>query len=380
MLEFVRKNIFAIIFSFMVLAMFTGYLFAKGGEFSSTENRYLARRPEITLSGILDGSFMKSFELYTEEQLPLRDTLVRLKAISGELMLKNENNGIARGDRGYLFEKLVSTSGQLGKNKAAIRNFAGQTDRDISLCIVPNSYEILSRDTPAGFPNVSQKAEIDDFYSELSSYGNVSTVSVYETLKENSEKYIYYRTDHHWTTQGAYLGYCRLCEAMGLTPWKEPENLESDRLRTVDGFYGTYHSKYRGMLGGFPDTLSYYDIPVISYETGGNTYHDLYDLDKLDTYDKYAMFMYGNEGMSIVESERGGAAKKRSELIIFKDSYANCLIPFFTYNYDRLIVIDLRYYPESVNELLDKNKDADILLIYNFMHFNDDNHFYRLTS
>ena len=380
MLKFVQKNTFTIVFAVMVLVMFAGYLFNKGGEFSPAENRYLAERPRITLSGIYDGSFMKNFELYTKEQLPLRDALIRLKAVSGEIMFKNENNGIARGAQGHLFEKLVSTSEQLSKNKAAICSFAERSGRDISVCIIPNSCEILTQDVPAGFPNISQKAEIDGFYGELSSFGNVNAVSVYETLKDNSDRYIYYRTDHHWTTLGAYYGYLRICEAMGLTPWKEAEDQKSDRLRTADGFYGTYYSKYRGIMGGLADTISYYDIPVDSYETGGIRYDNLYDLAKLDTYDKYAMFMYGNEGIGIVECKPSEAAGKRGELIVFKDSYANCLIPFLTYNYDRLIVIDLRYYPEPVSELLDAHKDADILLLYNFMHFNEDNHFYRLTS
>jgi hypothetical protein len=128
-----------------------------------------------------------------------------------------------------------------------------------------------------------------------------------------------------------------------------------------------------------PDILTYYDVPVKYFETGGRVYDSMYDREKLDTYDKYAMFMHGNEGLTVIETGED-KRERRGELIMFKDSYSNCLIPFLTYDYDRLMIVDLRYYPDGVGDLLDEHRDADILLIYNFMHFNEDNHFYRLTT
>lgn len=380
MYQTVKKNIFTIIFTLTVFVMFAGYLFGDDGEFSVTENRYLAKRPPVTLSSLMDGSFMKNFELYTEEQLPLRDGLIKLKAVCCEVAYKNENNGIAKGKDGHLFEKLINTDRQLKKNSAAIENFAKQTDRYIYVCIVPNSYEIQKDYIPAGFPGISQREYIEELYDELSTYGNVHTIDLYETLIENADKYIYYRTDHHWTTDGAYLGYRKLCDEMGIIPVDKDSEKLGEKRRETEGFYGTYQSKYRGSIGVKPDTLTYYDIDVAHYETGGREYDSLYDTDKLDIYDKYAMFMHGNEGLSTVESAEDEVEGRKGELIIFKDSYANCMIPFLTYDYDRITVIDLRYYPDPVKELLKEHEDADILLFYNFMHFNEDNHFYRLTS
>lgn len=371
---------FTMIISVLILATFISYMLRSESTFSETENRYLAARPEVTLSTLADGSFMRSFELYTEEQLPLRDMLVKLKAVIGELMLKNENNGIARGKDGRLFEKLVSYDKQLDKNKAAIRNFAGGTDRDIYVCIVPNSCQILKDYTPAGFPGISQKAQIDDLYDMLKMYSNVHTIDLNDTLSEHEDEYIYYRTDHHWTTEGAYIGYCKLCKDMGIEAIDIQKDEIKEKLKKADDFYGTYQSKYRGIMGIRPDTITYYDIPVGSYEAGGKKHDSLYDTDKLETYDKYAMFMYGNEGLGTVETSSFGDTSRRKELLLFKDSYANCLIPFFTFNYDRITIVDLRYYAEPVKDLIKEHEDADILLMYNFMHFSEDNHFYRLTS
>ena len=79
-----------------------------------------------------------------------------------------------------------------------------------------------------------------------------------------------------------------------------------------------------------------------------------------------------------MESVDDGTDRK-DELVLFKDSYSNCLIPFLTFDYDRITVVDLRYFPDSVQELLAQKPDADVLLMYNFMHFNEDNHFYKLV-
>ncbi|MBR5407525.1 MAG: hypothetical protein IK111_07760 [Lachnospiraceae bacterium] len=371
-----RHHPFTLIMTALILAGFIGYIFGGDGEFSESENRYLAKRPAFSIRALADGSFMEQFELYTKEQLPLRDILIKLKAFTGGVMLKNENNGIVLGRDGYLFEKLVSTGEQLDKNKAAIEAFTGQAGRDIHVCIVPNSYEILKDRVPAGFPGISQEAYINDLYAGLEDNDNVSTVDLYGILTEHSDEYIYYRTDHHWTTRGAYYGYLGLCEDMGLDP--VTLNDLSSKGEEVSGFCGTYYSKYKGM-GAMPDILTYYDIPVRHFEAGGTAYDSLYDLEKLKIYDKYAMFMHGNEGISIIESEDDGR-DKRDELILFKDSYSNCLIPFLTYDYDRITVVDLRYYADSVKGLLGEHSGADVLLLYNFMHFNEDNHFYRLTG
>ncbi len=367
---------FTVIMTAMLLTTFAAYMFRSKPILSETENRYLAGRPKVTLSGLADGSFMDSFELYVKEQLPLRDTLIKLKALTEQAQFKNENNGIVRGRDGYLFEKLVSVNPQLYKNEAAIINFAKKTDREINVCIVPNSFEILTDKVPDGFPDVSEEKLISELYDKLGSEENVHTVSVFDVLRVHKDEYIYYKTDHHWTTLGAYYGYEQLCSHMGLKSLdiKELADLRKD----VDGFYGTYYSKYKG-AGTDPDILSYYDISVKGFRAGDEEYDSLYDIKKLDTYDKYAMFMHGNEGLSIVDCSETEAGK-RNELIIFKDSYSNCLIPFLTYDYDRITVVDLRYYSEPVSGLLNEHDNADILLIYNFMHYNEDNHFYRLTS
>lgn len=386
MMKHIFKYKFTVIISSLLLTTFITYMFRSGTTFSESENRYLSGRPGVTMSGLADGSFMDAFELYVKEQLPFRDALIRLKALSGQVQFKSENNGIIRGRDGYLFEKLIKTNPQLEKNEAAIVNFVKDIDREINVCIIPNSFEIITDKLPYSFPNVSEKERISGFYDKLNDMENVHTINMYDELSAHKDEYIYYRTDHHWTTQGAYYGYLQLGDEMGFDPVdiKSIEGLKKE----VKGFLGTYYSKYRG-AGIQPDILTYYDISVKGYKAGKEVHDSLYDTSKLEIYDKYAMFMHGNEGLSVVEcadpdsrTEIGlhNNKSRRKELIIFKDSYSNCLIPFLTYDYDRITVVDLRYFADPVSSLLNEHRDADILLIYNFMHFNEDNHFYRLTS
>ncbi len=377
MKEKLKNNLFTFIMAAILLSALLGYLTGPKEVFSPTENRYLAKRPGISAGTVPDGSFIEEFELYVKERLPFRDALIRLKALAVNLQGCNENNGIVRGRDGYLFEKLLAPGDQIYRNRAAMVDFAKEEDRDIYVCIVPNSCEILKDRLPAGFPGISQNEQIAGLYDELKENDGVHTIDMYETLTSHSDEYIYYRTDHHWTTLGAYYGYLKLCSEMELDP-VDITKLE-DKKKEAGGFLGTYYSKFRG-TGITEDVITYYETDIDGYEAAGKTYKSLYDEDKLLTYDKYAMFMHGNEGMGVISSGNKDGAKARPELILFKDSYSNCLIPFLTYDYDRIITVDLRYFGGSVKDLLEEHDEADILLLYNFMHFNEDNHFYRLVS
>lgn len=356
----------------LLAGMFLLYLCKSDTAFSDMENRYLAERPKATLQTLADGTFMQAFETYTDEQIPFRNTLIQAKSVMERLLLKDENNGITLGKDGYLFEKVLHTSDQLYKNEAIIENFVKNTNRDVYVAIAPNAGEMLPELVPAGFPHIEQGKEITAFYEQLTALGNCRTIDLKSALTGHDEEQLYYRTDHHWTTQGAYYGYEAVCNQMG----NIPVDISTLTAHQVPDFYGTLYAKYKG-VGVVPDTITYYDVPITSLSVESGVKSSLYDMEKTQIYDKYAMFLYGNDGISTIQAENAGNGKK---LIIFKDSYANCVIPFLTYNYDTITIVDLRYFGDSVAQLLQKEGSADILFLYNFSHLNEDNHFYRLTS
>ena len=356
-----------------------GYLLTPETEFSEMENRYLTTRPALSLSGLSDGSFMSSFEAYTGDQLPLRNGLIKLKSIVERIELKRENNGIIRGKNGQLFEKAFSYHKNLSRNEEILLSFLKEADREIYVGLIPNSFEIQREQLPKGTPCVSEKKAIAGFYEELSGLPLVHTINLYQPLYEHRGERLYYYTDHHWTTDGAYIGYVKILEELSRQKQEELRPVDITKLarNAAEGFYGTYYSKYKG-ISIEPDELVYYETPIESYvnQDTGESYDGLYDLSKLEVYDKYAMFLYGNPGTGMIET---GRSDRDKTLIIFKDSYSNCLIPFLSYNYGRIVTVDLRYFGGSVSELLSENQEADVLILYNFMQFSEDSNFYKLV-
>ena len=360
-----------VLFFAMTLVMLAAYLLKPEDSFSYLENRYLQGRPKFSVEGLKDGSFMSRFETYTDEQIPLRDDLIKLKSISETILLKSENNGIARGRDRYLFTKVLKDDERLYGNESLIEDFARECGRDIYLVIAPNASEMLPRLLPRGLPVSDQTKNIKGFYEEASLQPNIHVIDLGLKISDHTNEQLYYRTDHHWTTKAAYYAYEEIIKRIGLNKAVDYTRLESG---SISDFYGTLYAKYKG-IGIKPDVISYFEIPIDSLEYDDEVKDSLYDMSKAEEYDKYAMFLWGNHGLTRIKASNGGNGRK---LILFKDSYANCLVPFLTYNYDEILVVDLRYYGDSVKELLDDNPYADLMMLYNYANFAEDSNLYKL--
>ncbi len=360
-----------LIFFAVCAGMLAGYVFGKDRDFSDMENRYLQKRPKVSISSLADGSFMESFDTYTDEQVPFRNVLVKCKAVMIWLSGSSENDGIAKGRDGYLFDKVTAVSDKASKNIAAMKNFAASTDRDVYIAVAPTSTWINEEKLPAGMPVLDEKACADQLKTALSSAQNAHVIDLYDALLPHKDEQLYYRTDHHWTTGGAGYAYSAIADAMGL----EKKDITQYEKHEVPDFLGTHYAKYKG-VNVKADTIEYYDVPIDSLELEGRTASDMMDKEKLSGYDKYAAFMYGNDGRYEVKAEKGAGR----DLLILKDSYANCLIPYLVMNYDNITVIDLRYFGGSVAEELLAGGEKDVLLLYNWTFVNEDNHFYKMVN
>ena len=360
-----------VIFAAVCICMLAGYIVLPQNDFSNMENRFLQKRPAVTFSSLADGSFMDSFETYTNEQIPLRNMFVKCKAVFVWMTGSSENDGIAKGADGYLFDKVATVSDKVNKNITAIKNFAKSTDRDIYIAVAPTSTWVNEEKLPKGMPVLDEVSCSNELTLALRDIPNAHMIHLYEALKEHKDEQLYYRTDHHWTTLGAGYAYREIAVKMGL----DPKDITQYEKHTADDFYGTHYAKYKGIFVQ-PDTIEYYDVPVDELVLEKRTVNDLYDVEKLSGYDKYAAFMYGNDGRYEVHANKGTGRN----LYILKDSYANCLIPYLVMNYDNITVIDLRYFGGSVADELAKDKDADVLLMYNWTFVNDDNHFYKMVG
>ena len=232
---------------------------------------------------------------------------------------------------------------------------------------------IYPENVPANAPLLDEGAYLDQLSAAVQAAGG-RFVDVRQTLAEHKDEYIYYRTDHHWTSLGAYYAYQQLCGALGLTPFDPAAHT----ALTAENFYGTHYSKAR-TWNAVPDTITYYDLPnslTIYNVTAAGQPADgqttgLYDTDKLNVYDKYAMFLHGNNGLSRIEGDGTG------RILVIKDSYANCFAPYLTANYAQIDVVDFRNYNYGLDQLIADNDYDQILVLYSFDSFKSDPYLYR---
>lgn len=395
----------AILFSVFVMSVFLIDVCNKDKERSEFENTSLAQKPSFSWTAFSDGTFGNNYVKYINEQFLGRDQWITLKATADMALGRTEGHGVVYGKDHQLLEKLQvveskpSNSGtnvveerNLKRSVDIMKSFLQMYDQEITFSLVPNAYAVLEDKVPYAFPGINQEEETQRIYQELSQTDEqLTTIDFTEVLKEHQDEYIYYRTDHHWTTLGAYYAYTEYCREKGLTP-VELSELEKHE---VSDFYGTFYSKAK-RPGQPSDTITWYDVPIDNFSFTANLLQDkelsqlgevveqdgeellsvdtLMDERKFQTRDKYAAFTWGNPGYAKITSSHNlnHTEGKTSRLLIIKDSYANSMIPYLTYNYDEIVVVDLRYLSKSVKDLMQQDFD-DIFVMYNFSTFLTEN-------
>ena len=195
-------------------------------------------------------------------------------------------------------------------------------------------------------------------------------------LKEHQNEYLYYRTDHHWTTLGAYYGYLAWAKQQNVTPW-EQEDFQIEPL--TKEFYGTLDSKLGG--AGEADTINlYYPKSAVAYhldyEMGEFQRDSLYDMEKLEGKDKYAVFLGGNYGLVTIE----GVCDNGRTLVMIKDSFAHSMVPFLANHYETIYMVDLRYFNVGITNFIESVEATDIMLLFNTANLVEDRNLQKLAK
>lgn len=357
MWQWTRKWTTALTAGVLLAALTLADLFNPVQVFSQLENRYLAQRPAWSLSRILSGESMRSYESYVEDQFLWRESWMETKAWAEALLGRTENNGVVFGLDGWLFKKRIALTEQLDKNLEALRQFAAHAGRvPVSFLLAPSSDAVLTDKVPQGLYNLDQADLIAGVYEQLSPAG-IAGLDVLTVLRQSLEPYLYYRTDHHWTTQGAYTAYLAWCGAQGIAPVAP----DPEAAHLVTDFSGTLAAaaKRQQLL---LDEILYYDMPHASLWLDGVRQESLYDLSRADGRDKYGLFLYNNPGRLTLTSTHSQAEAKT--LLVFKDSYANAFLPFLTAHFQTIEVVDVRQYNGRVSELLAQGDWDVVLLLY----------------
>ena len=345
-------------------------------EFSELENRNLSQIPILSLESYIDTSFSSDYEKYINDQFFLRDKWIDLKSRIEYLLGKRENNDIIFGKDNYLFKKFTTFNDEMLKNNLnSIITFTNNYNKEVDFFIIPNSYAIYDELTPRYLPLVDQLSLINSInsYLSLKSNDHISTINVAEELLKNKDDYIYYKTDHHWTSYGAYLAYLTYMDYLGL----EIVDINNLEKITINNFLGTYYNRSKYFKAD-SDFITYYNILGLHIEIDGKEQLSLMDLDKFKGSDKYSAFLWGNNGLTKVINENISEERKGSSILIFKDSYANSFIQFLSYNYEIIDIIDLRYFKEFIRNFM-KDKDYnEILIMYSFNNLSSDINIRRL--
>lgn len=358
--------IFTIVFLASIIIVFTAAdFFHREKLFSETENRLLAQKPEFSIREALFGDYTSDYEKYVTDQFVGRDKWIYLKTWTDILLQKKTVNGVYLGADDYLIEQHLpgDYTAELEEEKLALLKPLVE-EWGAMVMLAPTADNILSEKLPAYAP----------FYDEAAFLGRVEQfvgdgqyVDVYSALKQHAGEEIYYRTDHHWTSLGAYYGYLAWAEKTGTVPVA----YDVSGMATASGdFLGTLHSKINiewpaDRLQYFPETMK--TVPRVTYDYM-KTAESYYEGSYLETKNKYGFFLDDNH--AVVEIDTGYHTGKT--LFVLKDSYANSLIPLIAPHYTKIYVLDLRYYNGRLFSLMEQcrpSQGMDVLVLYNCIHF-----------
>lgn len=328
---------------------------------SEVENRTLAQKPEFSWAALKDGSYTAAVEEYFADQFPLRDEWTGLKARAEQLIGKHLFNGVYLcGDT--LISKVEAPSDGLDeKNLGYVAQLADKTDAPVYLGLIPSAAEVWSDLLPEGAENFDQAAYLDRA-AEL----GLPMVDFLGALETHAGEPVFYRTDHHWTTLGAFYGANALLEAMGKEPLSQgdfaPETVTED-------FNGTLYST-SGVHWLTPDTMEFWvedaGLEITSWRTGAPEPGVLYDRSYLEQKDKYSAFLGGNQPLCVIRNE---AAAGQGKLLLIRDSYSDALAPFLVQRFEEVHLLDARYYRAPASAYAADNGIDAVAVVYSVPNF-----------
>lgn len=363
-----------------ILGLFTlTGLITKPKAFSQTENRFLETKPSFTMEAVLNGEYANAYEAFVTDQFVLRDQWIKIKTSIERLFLRQDTNGVFFGKDSYLIEKKDSgifESKQAEKNIASLIGMGKEkkdrfSSRNIQFVIVPTASQVLEEKLPPFAPVYDQDNVINQIEQGI---GGEYVINAGRVLKRYKDEYVYYRTDHHWTSLGAYYTYREWAERMGFKPFdKDAFHVEpADR-----DFYGTLSSKVN--TASVPDTLYLWKKKgnpsyTLTYDMSDDIRHSLYDEEALLEWDKYKVYLGGNYGLIQIDTQ----ADNGRRLLVIKDSFGNSFVPFACNHFESTYVADLRYFNIDLDSFMDMMGVTDVLFLYNTVNLCEDKNVWKI--
>ena len=365
-------------FVMCMIIFFLLNLIVSDKEMSEEENRMLAGSPRLSWSSLVSGDFMTKYETYLADQFAGRNFWRSIKVGLSGLGGSRQEQNILIGKDDYLMEEIVSPDQEtLMENLEAIRQFANQSrDVQMYMLLVPNAANIM-RDRLPAFATVSDQSRM--FAQVKRELGEeVEWLDAAEALKKHAGEKIYYKTDHHWTSLGAFYTFSQVAEQMKIKT-DVSSGFVSYPISTT--FNGMLAAKSGCRMDVREDIYMY--VPrdtdndvVVNYVDEQRKTTSLYDSSKLKTRDQYAVFL--GENTSVVDIKTVAESTRR--LLLIKDSYANSFVPFLTPYFREIVLVDPRYYSGTIEDIMDTYRISDVLFLYSGNTFFQDNNLKGVLS
>lgn len=342
----------AILFCGFLFTVAAGYILLPRSDFSEMEKRYLAEAPVFRWDTVSSGTWSRQAEDYLTDHVPGRNLFVGINAYMELLAGRQQLKDVWLED-GKLVEAPVDMDEKaIERNMRAINALAETLGQTVDVMVIP------SAGWAAGVEGYTDEDALNAIYDAAGE--GVRTVPVEELYRGKPE--LYYNTDHHWTSQGAYNGYRAYMEAVG-RQFRAPEDF---RVTVAKGFQGsTYSRSALWLTPSEPIELwqGSDQLTVTNGEAQG-VHPGIFYLNRLEEADKYTVFLDGNHSIVRVQNP-----EKQGKLLVIRDSYANCLGGFLAESYQEVVLIDLRYYRQAVSELVRQEGFDDILVCYSCANF-----------
>ena len=354
------------VFLVILMAVFIANIIIPDKKNSDEENRVLQQLPSFSVSAYKEGRFESKIENYASDQFIFRNGFIRLKTAADTALGGLESNGVYRCRDNYLMEDItVPTKDVKESNTSALTAFKeANPDLKMYFLLAPNAANILSDKLPVAVSTANQNRYMDDFFETVESL-DITPIDVRDTFKEaKKDTQLYYRTDHHWTTDGAYLAFGQVDSVMELK-----NKVTYTDYAVKNDFRGTLASK-SGFVNGMDDAIKIYlpaedsegyENSVIYYSDTKEKTTQFYQVDSLDTKDAYTVFGGSNHPMYTVRTP----LDTDRHLLLIKDSYANSMVPFLSQCFSEIVVVDPRYFYDNIQDIISSESITDVLFLYN---------------
>ena len=352
----IKDIVVTIIFLFTVISLFLINVIKEDTDISVAERRKLATMPELTTKSLFDGTYFKKFDSYVTDQFVERDAFRKIK-IDIELSTKGEYNNLYLYDD-YIIEEIfplnTNSINNLTNKINYIKNTYLNNNSNIYYTIIPDKNYFVNK----GNLKLDYNKLQDMMKNNLT---NLNYINIFDKLTLDN----YYKTDTHWKEEDLFNVANTIANQM---------NFDITNNNNVVNTITTFKGSYAGRLSVTKDidTIKTISNPstlnssVYNYET--KKYTDIYDYTKINSLDKYDIYLSG--AVPIIDIINNNTSSDK-ELIVFRDSYGSSLIPLLIEGYKKITVIDIRYISSKIlNKYIDFN-DQDVLFMYSILTINN---------